>query len=74
MSYAANRHPGVRAAVVWSPEIARLSRQHNDANVLVLPSRCIDNPTALEILHTWLKTPFEGGRHVKRIAKIENAE
>ena len=74
MSYAANRHPGVRAAVVWSPEVARLARQHNDANVLVLPSRCIDDGTAREILHTWLDTPFEGGRHIKRIAKIENAE
>jgi ribose 5-phosphate isomerase B len=74
MSYAANRHAGVRAAVVWSPEVARLSRQHNDANVLVLPSRCIDDGTAREILHTWLNTPFEGGRHIKRIAKIENAE
>jgi ribose 5-phosphate isomerase B len=74
MSYAANRHPGVRAAVVWDNEVSRLSRQHNDANVLVLPSRCMDNDTALEILHTWLNTPFEGGRHIKRIAKIENAE
>jgi len=72
MSYAANRHPGVRAAVVWDNEIAHLARQHNDANVLVLPSRCIDNDTALEVLHTWLNTPFEGGRHLKRIAKIEN--
>ena len=74
MSYAANRHPGVRAAVVWDNEIARLSRQHNDANVLVLPSRCLDDVAALEILHTWLTTPFEGGRHIKRIAKIEDAE
>jgi ribose 5-phosphate isomerase B len=74
MSYAANRHPGVRAAVVWDHDIARLSRQHNDANVLVLPSRCIDDATALDILHTWLDTPFEGGRHIKRIAKIEEAE
>ena len=73
MSYAANRHHGVRAAVVWDCEIARLSRQHNDANVLVLPSRCIDDGTALDILHIWLETPFEGGRHVKRIAKIENS-
>jgi len=72
MSYAANRHPGVRAAVVWDNEIAHLARQHNDANVLVLPSRCIDNDTALEVLHTWLNTPFEGGRHLRRIAKIEN--
>jgi ribose 5-phosphate isomerase B len=74
MSYAANRHPGVRAAVVWDNEVARLSRQHNDANVLVLPSRCMNDDTALEVLHTWLNTPFEGGRHIKRIAKIENAE
>jgi ribose 5-phosphate isomerase B len=74
MSYAANRHPGIRAAVVWSPEIARLARQHNDANVLVLPSRFIDEGTAREIVRTFLNTPFEGGRHVKRIAKIENAE
>jgi ribose 5-phosphate isomerase B len=71
MSYAANRHPGVRAAVVWSPEVARLSREHNDANVLVLPSRCIDTDTAREILRTWLATPFEGGRHARRVAKIE---
>lgn len=42
--------------------------------MLVLPSRCIDDATALDILHTWLDTPFEGGRHIKRIAKIENAE
>jgi ribose 5-phosphate isomerase B len=74
MSYAANRHPGVRAAVAWTPEIARLARQHNDANVLVLPSRCVDEGTAREILRTWLNTPFEGGRHVKRINKIELAE
>ncbi|HEY3933091.1 MAG TPA: ribose 5-phosphate isomerase B [Gemmatimonadales bacterium] len=74
MSYAANRHPGIRAAVVWSPEIARLARQHNDANVLVLPSRYLDDGTAREIVRTFLNTPFEGGRHIKRIAKIENAE
>ena len=74
MSYAANRHHGVRAAVAWSPEVAKMARQHNDANVLVLPSRCIDEGTAREILRTWLNTPFEGGRHVKRINKIELPE
>jgi len=74
MAYAANRHAGVRAAVAWSPEVARLSRLHNDANVLVLPSRCIDDGTARDILRAWLDTPFEGGRHIKRIAKIENVE
>lgn len=72
MSYAANRHPGVRAAVVWSPEVAKLSREHNDANVLVLPARCIDLETARAILHTWLVTPFAGGRHQRRVDKIED--
>lgn len=73
MSYAANRHHGVRAAVVWSPEVAALSRQHNDANVLVVPARCMDEETAKTILRTWLDTPFEGGRHERRIAKIEES-
>lgn len=72
MSYAANRHPGIRAAVVWSPEIARLARQHNDANVLVLPARYVDEAAARDILRTWLDTPFDGGRHARRIAKIED--
>lgn len=73
MSYAANRHRGVRAAVAWNAEVAKLSRQHNDSNILVLPSRCLDDGTALEILRVWLDTPFEGGRHELRIAKIEEA-
>ncbi|MBK6495673.1 MAG: ribose 5-phosphate isomerase B [Gemmatimonadetes bacterium] len=73
MSYAANRHPGVRAAVAWTPEVAALARQHNDANVLVLPARFIDAETARAILGAWLDTPFEGGRHERRIAKIEDA-
>jgi len=71
MSYAANRHHGVRAAVAWAPEIARLAREHNDANVLVLPARFVSEPEGLEILHAWLDTPFEGGRHSRRVAKIE---
>ena len=73
MSYAANRHHGVRAAVIWSSEVARLAREHNDANVLVLPARCIDDGTAREILRTWLDTPFEGGRHQRRVDKIETS-
>jgi len=72
MSYAANRHAGVRAAVAWSPEVARLSREHNDANVLVLPARCIDLGTARSILRTWLDTRFAGGRHQRRVDKIED--
>ena len=71
MSYAANRHHGVRAAVAWSPEVARLSRAHNDANVLVLPARYVSEREGLDILKAWLDTPFEGGRHERRVQKIE---
>jgi ribose 5-phosphate isomerase B len=71
MSYAANRHFGVRAAVAWSADVAALAREHNDANVLVLPARFVTEDQGLEILKTWLSTPFEGGRHQRRIDKIE---
>ena len=74
MSYVANRYPNVRAAVVWSPEVAELSRRHNDANVLVLPARFLSEEDGLRILKTWLDTPFEGGRHERRVAKIERNE
>ena len=73
MSYVANRYPNVRAAVVWSPEIAELARSHNDANVLVLPSRFVNDEQAESILKKWLETPFEGGRHERRVVKIESA-
>jgi ribose 5-phosphate isomerase B len=71
MAYAANRHRGVRAAVAWNPEIAALARAHNDANVLVLPARFVTEDMGLQILRAWLTTPFEGGRHARRVAKIE---
>lgn len=71
MSYVANRYPNVRAAVAWTPEIASLARKHNDANVLVLPARFVSEEDALAILNTWLETDFEGGRHQRRIEKIE---
>lgn len=71
MAYAANRHPHVRAAVVWSPEIAELSRKHNDANVLVLPARFMSPEDAARILDVWLGTDFDGGRHTRRVGKIE---
>lgn len=71
MAYAANRHKGVRAAVVWNDEVTRLSREHNDANVLVLPSRCIGNDEAVRMLHTFLDTPFDGGRHIRRVEGID---
>lgn len=71
MSYVANRYPHVRAAVVWNTEVAEMSRRHNDANILVLPARCISDDQSLAILRTWLKTPFEGGRHQRRVEKID---
>ena len=71
MSYAANRHPGVRGAVVWNDEVARLSRQHNDANILILPARFLSADEAVGVLHAWLSTPFEGGRHAARVARID---
>jgi ribose 5-phosphate isomerase B len=71
MSYVANRYPGVRAAVAWTPEIAALARKHNDANILVLPARFVSDEDALEILRAWLNTEFEGGRHTRRVEKIE---
>jgi ribose 5-phosphate isomerase B len=71
MSYTANRYPRVRAAVAWSAEVAKLSREHNDANVLVLPARFVSEEESMSILNTWLDTPFEGGRHARRVEKIE---
>ena len=74
MSYAANRHPGVRAAVAWSPEVAQLSREHNDANILILPARFVSEAEGVEILKTWLETAFAGGRHQRRIEKIDRED
>ena len=74
MSYTANRYPNVRAAVAWNPEIAKLAREHNDANVLVLPARFLTETQAIAILTTWLDTPFEGGRHARRVEKIEKTD
>ena len=73
MSYTANRYPHVRAAVAWTPEVAALAREHNDANVLVLPARFVGTEEGKAILRAWLDTPFAGGRHARRIAKIERA-
>jgi ribose 5-phosphate isomerase B len=73
VSMAANRHAGVRAAVAYDEETARLSREHNDANVLALGSRTLEHGMALRILDVWLDTRFEGGRHGRRVAEIEIA-
>lgn len=71
MSIVVNRHKGVRGSLCWNEEVARLTRAHNDSNVLVLPARLIDNTEAIRILDAYLSTPFEGERHIARIEKIE---
>lgn len=67
----ANKHHNVRAALCWNVELGKLARQHNNANILSLPGRFISQELALEIVQAYLTTPFEGGRHQKRIDKIE---
>jgi ribose 5-phosphate isomerase B len=67
----ANKVRGIRCALCWNEESARLSRQHNDANVLSLGERMISEELALQIVRVWLSTDFEGGRHVARIAQID---
>ena len=70
MAITLNKHQGVRAGLAWCPEIGELIRQHNDANVIVLPGRFVDNKTAEKILDIFFKTGFEGGRHQRRVEKI----
>lgn len=74
MSIVANKFPGVRAALCSEDYSAKMSRLHNDANVLVLPGRIIDGNTARDIVKTWFKTDFEGGRHQRRLDKITEIE
>ena len=74
MAIAANKVPGIRAAVAWNEEIARLSRQHNNANVLSLAARYIPDEEQEKIVKAWLETDFEGGRHERRVEKIEQIE
>ena len=71
MAMAANRFRGVRAALPFDEETARLCREHNDANVLALGGRTLDHERAARILEVWLATPFAGGRHVARVEKID---
>ena len=66
----ANKHQKIRAALCWSGEISKLSRQHNDANILSIPARFVNIEQALEMVDIFITTPFEGGRHQKRIDKI----
>lgn len=66
----ANKHAGIRSALCWTPEIAKLARQHNDANILTLPARFIEEAEAKKCVDIFLATPFEGGRHQGRVNKI----
>ena len=67
----ANKHKGVRAAICWSEEIAELARQHNDANIISIPSRFLSEEETISIVEAFIKTDFEGGRHKRRIDKID---
>ncbi len=71
MAIAANKVKGVRAAVAWNPDIARLAREHNDANVLALPGRFTTEDEAADIVKAWFAADFEGGRHARRVEKLE---
>ena len=71
IAMSANKHKGIRAAICWKEEIASLARQHNDANILVLPARFIDEISARNCLDIFLNTKFEEGRHTLRVSKID---
>jgi ribose 5-phosphate isomerase B len=70
INMAANKHKGIRAALCWNPEVAGLARQHNDANVLTLPARCISEEEAKKCVDAFFSASFEGGRHTDRVKKI----
>lgn len=71
INMAVNKHKGIRGALCWNAEIARLAKQHNNANVISLPGRFIDEKTAIDILEAYINAEFEGGRHQKRVEKID---
>jgi ribose 5-phosphate isomerase B len=71
VAISANRHHGVRAAIAWRNDIAALARQHNNANIICIPARFVSENEAKEFVTTFLNTAFEGGRHEKRVNKIE---
>jgi ribose 5-phosphate isomerase B len=66
----ANKHQGVRAAICWNSPIAELARQHNNANVICIPARYVSLELTIQMVHTFLRTEFEGGRHADRVGKI----
>jgi len=70
----ANKHKNVRSALCWNNEICKLAREHNNANILSIPARYLSKEQTIEIVNTFLNTPFEGGRHQKRVEKINKNE
>ncbi len=70
VSFTANKHQGIRAALCWNSEVSKLSRQHNDANILCLPGRFLNEQECVEIVKNFFETKFEGGRHQNRINKV----
>ena len=74
VSMSANKHNGVRSALCWNKETAKLSRSHNNANVLSLPARFLEKKEAIEIVEIFLNTEFEGGRHERRVNKINKKD
>jgi ribose 5-phosphate isomerase B len=70
ISMAANKHKGIRSAICWNAEVARVAKSHNNANICALPARFITYEEAVDIIDMFLATPFEGGRHARRIEKI----
>jgi ribose 5-phosphate isomerase B len=72
VSITANKHKGIRAALCWKAEVASLSRQHNNANIVCIPARFVDLDEAIGIIEAFLSATFEGGRHQNRVSKIEN--
>jgi ribose 5-phosphate isomerase B len=71
MAISLNRYKGIRAGLAWTTAIAQLVRQHNDANICVIPARFIDYQVVQQIVETFFTTPFEGERHIRRLEKIE---
>jgi ribose 5-phosphate isomerase B len=69
--FTANKHKGVRAALCWNNETAALARQHNDANIICIPSRFVSYELAQQMIETFLAEPFEGGRHQRRVDKVD---
>ena len=66
----ANKHQGIRAALCWQPDVARITRQHNNANIICIPSRFVSLEYAKQMIEAFIETPFEGGRHQRRVSKI----